>query len=435
MHWKLGEFLKETLALPAAVYESPTFHYREGLECEIFSMDSKITVNDFMSVLMAEPGPACLVWLPLLQRIATVESVIHPTICSVCHRENFAGFRYRCQRCHAYQLCQECFWQGRVSLGHQTDHEVKEYSSYKSPSKQIGHTLRKSFRCVPDKPNQALPRFPDQPEKTLNLSHIVPPSPLPTHNGFGDSGGPGIFDRSSTLDSRATGRSLDSAGTSLARGQMTSSGGSGGGGGSGDEEHRLIARYAQRLAQENRNATNTISSADNLHVDGARQQRELIAQLESKNKEIMREIARLRQQEQEQMNQESPALMNELRALRQRKGELEGHLGALQDSRRQLMGQLEGLMRLLKSHQTTTPRSTPNSSPRSGKSPPIPPGKWMDRQRRGKFTMQWIWLLPLIYEQLLLFVFVCRPKWRRKCDWRWNESKIESIIQQQCCAK
>lgn len=33
------------------------------------------------------------------------------------------------------------------------------------------------------------------------------------------------------------------------------------------------------------------------------------------------------------MNQESPALMNELRALRQRKGELEGHLGALQDSR------------------------------------------------------------------------------------------------------
>lgn len=268
-----------------------------------------------------------------------------------------------------------------MSLGHQTDHEVKEYSSFKSPSKQIGHTLRKSFRCVPDKPNHALPRFPDQPEKTLNLSHIVPPSPLPTHNGFAD--GPGMFDRSSTLDSRATGRSLDSAGTSLARGHavMTSSGGSGGGG-SGDEEHRLIARYAQRLASENRNptgatTTSTMSSSgeNNVNMDGARQQRELIAQLESKNKEIMREIARLRQQEQEQMSQESPALMNELRALRQRKGELEGHLGALQDSRRQLMGQLEGLMRLLKSHQTTTPRSTPNSSPRSGKSPPIPPGK------------------------------------------------------------
>ncbi|GAB0091109.1 hypothetical protein DMENIID0001_059170 [Sergentomyia squamirostris] len=85
-------------------------------------------------------------------------------------------------------------------------------------------------------------------------------------------------------------------------------------------------------------------------------------------------MAARRQQEAEQMNQESPALMNELRALRQRKGELEGHLGALQDSRRQLMAQLEGLMRMLKNHQTSSPRSTPNSSPRSGKSPPLPQG-------------------------------------------------------------
>lgn len=89
----------------------------------------------------------------------------------------------------------------------------------------------------------------------------------------------------------------------------------------------------------------------------------------------MREIARLRrQQEAEQITPENPALISELRALRQRKGELEGHLGALQDSRRQLMEQLEGLMRMLKSQQTSSPRSTPNSSPRSGKSPPMPGG-------------------------------------------------------------
>lgn len=375
VHWKLGEFLKEILALPAAVYESPTFHYKDNLECEIFSLDSKITVNDFMGTLMSEPGPSCLVWLQLLQRMATVEAVVHPTICSVCHRENFSGFRYRCQRCSAYQLCQDCFWQGRVSLGHQSDHEVKEYSSYKSPSKQIGHSLRKSFRCVPDKPNQVLPRFPDQPEKTLNLSHIVPPSPLPSHNGFSDSNMiPGVYDRSSTLDSRATGRSLDSAGTSLARQQQQQQQ-CAAANGSNDEEHRLIARYAQRLAQENQNPARSADNTVMINGDSARQQRELIAQLETKNKEIMREIARLRQQEAEQMNQESPALVNELRALRQRKGELEGHLGALQDSRRQLMAQLEGLMRLLKSHQTSSsPRSTPNSSPRSGKSPPLPQG-------------------------------------------------------------
>lgn len=43
----------------------------------------------------------------------------------------------------------------------------------KSPAKQIGHSLRKSFRCVPAKPNQKLPHFPETPEKTLDLSHIV----------------------------------------------------------------------------------------------------------------------------------------------------------------------------------------------------------------------------------------------------------------------
>lgn len=360
VHWKLSEFLREVLSLPAAVYESPTFNYKESLENDLFSIDSKVTVNDFISTLVTEPGPACLVWLPLLQRLATVETIVHPTICSVCHKENFCGFRYRCQRCHAYQLCQDCFWHGRVSLSHQNDHEVKEYTSYKSPSKQIGHSLRKSFRCVPEKQDHALPRYPEQPEKTLDLSHIVPPSPLPSHNGFSDSV-MAQFDRSSTLDSRVTGRSLDSAATSLPRT-----------GSFHDEEHRLIARYAARLAQEIKTPT-TLSDKNVLAPDNSRAQRELISQLESKNKEIMREITRLRrQQESEQLGQDSPALINELRALRQRKGELEGHLGSLQDSRRQLMVQLEGLMRMLKNQQTSSPRSTPNSSPRSGKSPPIP---------------------------------------------------------------
>ncbi|XP_055644957.1 dystrobrevin beta isoform X2 [Toxorhynchites rutilus septentrionalis] len=374
IHWKLGDFLREVLALPAAVFESPTFHYKEGLESELFPVENKITVNDFMAALMSEPGPSCLVWLSLLHRLATVETVVHPTICSVCLRENFTGFRYRCQRCHAYQLCQDCFWQGRVSLNHQNDHEVKEYSSYKSPSKQIGHSLRKSFRCVPEKSNQVLPRFPEQPEKTLNLSHIVPPSPLPSHNGFNDGGMiPGMYDRSSTLDSRGTGLSLDSNGTSLPRG----------GAASNDEEHRLIARYAARLAQESRTPGGSAPDPVQIGLDSSRAQRELIMQLESKNKEIMREIQKLRrQQEAEQVAPESPALMNELRALRQRKGELEGHLGALQDSRRQLMGQLEGLMRMLKNHQTQSPRSTPNSSPRSGKSPPLPQGPQMPNQSR-----------------------------------------------------
>lgn len=33
-----------------------------------------MTVNDFMDTMMSDPGPACLVWLPLLHRLANVEN-------------------------------------------------------------------------------------------------------------------------------------------------------------------------------------------------------------------------------------------------------------------------------------------------------------------------------------------------------------------------
>ncbi|KAK9707799.1 Zinc finger, ZZ type [Popillia japonica] len=351
--WRFNEYLQEVLALAAAVYESPSFSYTDTLASSVFNSNAKVTVNDFLDTMMSDPGPPSLVWLPLLHRLASVENVIHPCQCDACQRENFSGFRYRCQKCPHYTLCQDCFWKGHVSGSHTLDHPVKEYSSF-SPSKTIGHSLRKSFRCVPDKQKNNLPRFPEQPEKTLDLSHIVPPSPLPSHNGFPDSNFLSQFDGMGSLDSRSTAKSLDSA---------------------RDDEHRLIARYAAKLAQESRSAIGRAPSETCLGMDSTRAQRELINQLEAKNREIMREIARLRRQQEIESTghgNENPALMNELRALRMRKDELETHLTTLQDSRRQLMIQLEGLMKMLKNHQSS-PRSTPNSSPRSTKSPPIPP--------------------------------------------------------------
>ncbi|XP_054289457.1 dystrobrevin beta-like isoform X1 [Macrosteles quadrilineatus] len=354
--WKFSEYLREVLCLPAAVYESPSFSFNDNLATDIFSGNGKVTVNDFMDTMMSDPGPHCLVWFPLLHRLTSVESVVHPTVCDACQRENFAGFRYRCQKCHSFQMCQDCFWRGRVSSSHTIEHEVKEYTSYKSPSKQIGHSLRKSFRCVPEKGKASHPRFPDEPEKTINLSHIVPPSPLPSHNGFPDAYGTSPYDVGS-LDSRSTARSPGKYTGSLDSSRM-------------DDEHKLIARYAARLAAESRNSQGRTASEASLGLDTSRAQRELITQLEAKNREIMREIARLRRQQELEVGlEENPALMSELRALRQRKDELETHLTSLQDSRRHLMVQLEGLMKLLKNHQAS-PRSTPNSSPRSTKSPP-----------------------------------------------------------------
>lgn len=58
--------------------------------------------------------------------------VLHAVMCDACQKENFSGFRYRCQKCPHYTLCQDCFWRGRVSPPHALDHQVKEYSTFVS---------------------------------------------------------------------------------------------------------------------------------------------------------------------------------------------------------------------------------------------------------------------------------------------------------------
>uniref|UniRef100_A0A8C0C1S9 Dystrobrevin alpha n=1 Tax=Buteo japonicus TaxID=224669 RepID=A0A8C0C1S9_9AVES len=120
-----------------------------------------------------------------------------------------------------------------------------------------------------------------------------------------------------------------------------------------DEEHRLIARYAARLAAEAGNAPRPPTDLG-FSFDANKQQRQLIAELENKNREILQEIQRLRLEHEQasqptpEKAQQNPTLLAELRLLRQRKDELEQRMSALQESRRELMVQLEGLMKLLK---------------------------------------------------------------------------------------
>lgn len=55
-----------------------------------------------------------------------------------------------------------------------------------------------------------------------------------------------------------------------------------------------------------------------------------------------------RQQQERAEGSSNPTLVAELRALRSHRHELESNLSYLQDSRKQLMQQLEGLMKMLK---------------------------------------------------------------------------------------
>ncbi|XP_048385002.1 dystrobrevin alpha isoform X9 [Stegostoma tigrinum] len=379
---KFDQFLREVLKLPTAVFEGPSFGYTEQASRSCFSQQKKVTLNTFLDTLMSDPPPQCLVWLPLMHRLANVENVFHPVECSYCHSESMMGFRYRCQQCHNYQLCQDCFWRGHASGSHSNQHQMKEYTSWKSPAKKLTNALSKSLSCASNR-EPLHPVYPEQPEKPLNLAHIVPSRPPPNMNDtmFSHtvitSGSPSpnkrLLDEMNdehTIIQLYVNELMNNARVLDSPSRL-------------DEEHRLIARYAARLAAEAASSQQRAPSDLSSTIDANKQQRQLIAELENKNREILQEIQRLRLEHEQasqptpEKAQQNPTLLAELRLLRQRKDELEQRMSALQENRRELMVQLEGLMKLLKEEemrQETQGAGSPRSSPSHtiSRSVPIP---------------------------------------------------------------
>ncbi|XP_068197840.1 dystrobrevin beta-like isoform X3 [Antennarius striatus] len=343
---KFDSFLKEALKLPTAVHEGPSFGYAHTLARSCFPQQKRVMLNMFLDII-AEP-PQCLVWLPLMHRMANVEHVYHPISCSYCRGNGMTGFRYRCLRCRSYQLCQDCFWRGNVSGSHSNQHQMKEHSSWKSPATKLGRALGRTLGCVSSR-EPSHPIYPEEPERTINLTNIVPSRPI-----------------RDTSEAMLLSSSVPESSKSLAAAQrmneehaliaayvnrLQTSPCSVDSPSRQDEEHKLIARYTSKLAETD--GAGVISNRS-INFDVNKQKRELIAQLECRNREILAEIKRLRAQHEAacqaspEKGSTNPTLLAELRLLRQRKDELEQRMSSLQESRRELMVQLEGLMKLLK---------------------------------------------------------------------------------------
>ncbi|CAE1297915.1 unnamed protein product [Acanthosepion pharaonis] len=207
---KFEDYLKAVLALPTAVCEGPSFGYNDTASRSCFDgkqleqlgfsqlmKKGRVNVNDFLNVLMSDPGPQCLMWLPILHRMSQAETAVHP------------------------------------------------FQPQKSPAKQIGHSLKKSFRCVPSKTNHKIPTFSDVPEKKIDLTNIVPPTPVMVHNDLQDARSHSI-DLSSVESGPTSSRSPSKLNASIDTTRI-------------DDEHRLIARYAARLAADATNAVSCLS--------------------------------------------------------------------------------------------------------------------------------------------------------------------------------
>lgn len=323
---KFDDYLQQVLALPTAVFEGPTFGYTDAALDQCFQKEQRVNLNTFLDVIMNDSCPPCLMWLPLLHRMAGVEHVYHPLTCDACQTNSFMGFRYKCQRCTNYQLCQQCFWRGRTSSTHSNEHEMKEYSSYKSPTKQLAHSIHKSLRCVPPSNRSTHPIFPERPQRPLDLANVVPLTPtsarrqpIESSNDWSSQLLPGQFPVNGLLM---------------------------------DDEHKLIARYSAKLAGRTQYPLSlALKEKDRYGVsDEVNDERAMIARLEEENEEMLREMEHLKQQELDGTD-------DQLSELRERKVQLEEKMHKMQQTRRQLMQQLESLMLHLNKK-----RGTPNST-------------------------------------------------------------------------
>ncbi len=380
---RLALFLRDVMRIPAALGEYTSF--TDGSETAealaIFGDDDAglVTANDFLETMMSDPGPQCLSWLLVLHRLINSETAFHPVACGSCLEQGFHGLRYKSDR-GEYHLCQNCFWRGLISREH-ADDVFKEYNTFKPCGKS---SLKRSLHCIPSEKQHGRSSGAgqsssssygtkgkhqhhhyknDQPERQLDLSNLVPAPP-------------GVIVINGEMQQRdfAPGEYGHHVGQQEA------------------DEHRLIAQYASQIAeQEPQQHQSQHQSRRHRHTHRQQQQqqqqqrppstspgkrslsksRQLVADLEKKNREIMRDINELRQQQGEVRRGlsggggggdggggsggGSPKLLSELTHLRNRKNMLDERLVDLQDTRQELMTELEELMKLLRSQKVTPP--------------------------------------------------------------------------------
>ncbi|XP_010788847.1 dystrobrevin beta-like [Notothenia coriiceps] len=161
---KFDSFLREALKLPTAAHEGPSFGYTHTLARSCFPQQKRVMLNMFLDIV--NDPPPCLVWLPLLHRMANVE--------------------------HVYLL-------------------------HKSSATKLSRALSRTLGCVSSR-EPPHPIYPEEPERTLNLSNIVPCRPI-----------------GNTSEAMLLSSQVPESSKSLAAAQRM------------NEEHALIAAYVNRL--------------------------------------------------------------------------------------------------------------------------------------------------------------------------------------------
>ncbi|XP_014120661.2 dystrophin isoform X14 [Zonotrichia albicollis] len=395
---RLGLLLHDSIQIPRQLGEVASFG-GSNIEPSVRSCfqfaNNKPEIEAALFLDWMRLEPQSMVWLPVLHRVAAAETAKHQAKCNICKECPIIGFRYRSLKHFNYDICQSCFFSGRVAKGHKMHYPMVEYCTPTTSGEDVrdfAKVLKNKFRTK--RYFAKHPRMGYLPVQTV-LEGDNMETPVTLINFWPVDSAPASSPQLSHDDTHSR---IEHYASRLA--EMENTNGSYlndsiSPNESIDDEHLLIQHYCQSLNQESplsqpRSPAQILIS---LESEERGELERILADLEEENRNLQAEYERLKQQHEHKglsplpsppemlpVSPQSPRdaeLIAEAKLLRQHKGRLEARMQILEDHNKQLESQLHRLRQLLEQPQAdakvngTTLSSPSTSLQRSGSSQPM----------------------------------------------------------------
>ncbi|XP_041127963.1 dystrophin-like isoform X6 [Polyodon spathula] len=395
---RLGLLLHDSIQIPRQLGEVASFG-GSNIEPSVRSCfqfaNNKPEIEAAMFLDWMRLEPQSMVWLPVLHRVAAAETAKHQAKCNICKECPIIGFRYRSLKHFNYDICQSCFFSGRVAKGHKMQYPMVEYCTPTTSGEDVrdfAKVLKNKFRTK--RYFAKHPRMGYLPVQTV-LEGDNMETPVTLINFWPVDYAPASSPQLSHDDTHSR---IEHYASRLA--EMENRNGSYlndsiSPNESIDDEHLLIQHYCQSLNQESplsqpRSPAQILMS---LESEERGELERVLNDLEEENRNLQSEYDRLKEAHDHKglsplpsppevmpISPQSPRdaeLIAEAKLLRQHKGRLEARMQILEDHNKQLESQLHRLRQLLEQPQAdakvngTTVSSPSTSSQRSDSSQPM----------------------------------------------------------------
>uniref|UniRef100_A0A8C1SFJ6 ZZ-type domain-containing protein n=1 Tax=Cyprinus carpio TaxID=7962 RepID=A0A8C1SFJ6_CYPCA len=127
---QLALLLHNSIQIPHQLGEAAAFG-GSNMEPSVRSCFQNVGRNDVIELQQfvdwMHLEPQSMVWLPVLHRVVAAETAKHQAKCNICKECPMVGFRYRSLKHFNYNVCQMCFFSGRISKDHHLSYPMVEY--------------------------------------------------------------------------------------------------------------------------------------------------------------------------------------------------------------------------------------------------------------------------------------------------------------------